>query len=507
MRFTERAGVPDQLPHFISILAVSILAAYVGWANFWYAYDDGFITYRVAYNIASGQGFVYNPGEWFLGITTPGLALLLGLGGRVFGADTIPLLGGIVSCVSLWLGGVALYVIAARQGHAAGGLYAGLLLIGHPMLAITFGGEMPLEIALILWAFVAYLFDRRTPAALLLAAACLVRPDAVQAALLLFVYDLIATRRVAWRMWIVLALALLPFAALAWYAYGSPLPNTLAAKLAQRDSGFWVTYGRGLRDWLHAISGPNATPATFEIFSFDPRAIGFWAALGIPAIFSYRCWWLPFGWALLFVVSYRMLKVPFYHWYAAPAILGLVILAAAGIEAVLALITHFLSRSRARTLVTVAAGVIISITINYARLRALPMTAQPYPMLVIYEDAGRWLHANTPPGASIGYQEIGFLGYYAQRPIVDPLGLLDPAIPPHIAKQDFTWAYREHLPEYILERNGDSYGGMRDQEWFQRGYKPIHTFTTPRAPDMTLTVFQRVTAAPAAPGTVIAPVR
>ena len=33
--------------------------------------DDSFITYRYARNILSGEGFVYNPGEYVLGMITP----------------------------------------------------------------------------------------------------------------------------------------------------------------------------------------------------------------------------------------------------------------------------------------------------------------------------------------------------------------------------------------------------------------------------------------------------
>jgi hypothetical protein len=492
--------VPPRLPHVISLLLVSMLAVYVGWANFWYAYDDALITYRVAYNFASGQGFVYNPGEWFLGITTPGLALLLGLVARAIGPDTVPLLGAIVSSVSLWLAGLALYVYGSQRGHPAGGLFAGLLLIGHPMIAITFGGEMPLQIALILWAFVACTADRRIAAALLLAAATIVRIDAALAAIVIGLNDLVQARRIDWRMWIVFALTLLPFAALAWYAFGSPLPVTLAAKLAQRDSGFWMTFGRGLRDWLHNVSGPNSTPAMFEIFTWDPRAMGFWVAVGIPALLWYRVWWLPFAWVLAFNIGYRTLKVPFYHWYAAPAIVGVSILAAAGIEAALVLLARFISargvsNTRATSAIAAVAGLLLCIGINYHHLRMLPITSRPYPLVEIYEEAGRWLEANTPPDATIGYHEIGFLGYYAHRHVIDPLGLLDPAIPPHIAKQDFLWAYRERQPTYILVRDDDSplgYGGIRGQAWFQRNYMEIRRFTTPRVPRMSVTVYQRV---------------
>jgi hypothetical protein len=135
-------------------------------------------------------------------------------------------------------------------------------------------------------------------------------------------------------------------------------------------------------------------------------------------------------------------------------------------------------------------GAVWCLVMNLGVLRGLPISSLPHPVLQVYEQAGRWLATNTEPDATIGYYEIGYLGYYAHRPIIDPLGLLDPAIPPHIAKLDFLWAYREHPPIYILEQGANSFGGIRATDWFGREYQPIHTFTHPQTP-MTLVVFRR----------------
>lgn len=45
-----------------SLLALLlVLLAYISITNLQVSYDDAFITYRYAYNFASGEGFVYNP--------------------------------------------------------------------------------------------------------------------------------------------------------------------------------------------------------------------------------------------------------------------------------------------------------------------------------------------------------------------------------------------------------------------------------------------------------------
>jgi hypothetical protein len=39
--------------------------------------------------------------------------------------------------------------------------------------------------------------------------------------------------------------------------------------------------------------------------------------------------------------------------------------------------------------------------------------------------AGEWLNANTPPGTVVAFASIGALPYYADRPIIDLMGLTD----------------------------------------------------------------------------------
>lgn len=86
----------------VGVLSVSIIiqAHSVG-----IVYDDAFITYRYAKNIAAGHGFVYNIGEKVLGTTTPLWTILLATG-AVIGAKPEmfgPWLGIILNVVTFWL--------------------------------------------------------------------------------------------------------------------------------------------------------------------------------------------------------------------------------------------------------------------------------------------------------------------------------------------------------------------------------------------------------------------
>ena len=60
------------------LLGLALIVAAVAASRFVdYAYDDAYITYRYARNLATGHGFVYNLGDLYLGTTTPLYTLLL----------------------------------------------------------------------------------------------------------------------------------------------------------------------------------------------------------------------------------------------------------------------------------------------------------------------------------------------------------------------------------------------------------------------------------------------
>jgi arabinofuranosyltransferase len=467
------------------------LAAWVSTVNFWYSYDDAFITYRFARNLATGVGLVYNPGEWHLGTTAPLYALILGALGWVAGPDAIPLFGALISSAALTLGGLALATFGLQHRAPLAGLFAGMFYVTNPMMFVTFAGEMPLQMALILCGLVAYRAERPQLAAAILACAALTRPDGLLAAAVVFGYDVVVRRRILWRAWLVFGAIVAPFVILTWVVYGSPLPGTLSAKLAQRASGFWGTYfGNGLRGWFRAHLLAGVDGPRFGFFSIDPGTLSFWTTIGVLAIAGYRFWALPFIWIISFVMIYRTMQVPFYHWYAAPALVGLSIVTGAGLAALLSLARRTFASNGSGALkhaegpLLVALGASLVVLAGYPFLRALPETTKPHAQVSVYIAAGRWLHDHTPPNASVGYYEIGYIGYYSQRPLVDALGLVDPNTPPHVAKGDLGWAFRERRPTFILRKpEAMPLNTFADEPWFAAEYRERLVFAPPGDPN------------------------
>ncbi len=278
-------------------------------------------------------------------------------------------------------------------------------------------------------------------------------------------------RRWPWREGVLAAGVLLPFLVLAWHAYGTPLPSTLPAKLAQRDSGLWGTFSRGLIDWLRLFLW-DATRPNLGFAPVTPPTLWLWIAAGVAAIWRLRPLLPLLAWTAAFTVAYALLRVPFYHWYAAPAALGLCILGGAGLARAIEWLVSAVSRpDAARWPVPAVAVIAAALAISLPPLAALPRTSRLNDTVRLYIEAGHWLATQTRPRSRVGYYEIGYIGFYGGRPMVDSLGLIDPSVAPAVRVHDFGRAFREARPDYILEKSGAGLNTFLAEPWFAEEYR------------------------------------
>ena len=209
------------------LLTLSLLQLFHG-----HGFDDPYITYRYAANLAHGDGFVYNPGLRILSTTTPLYTLIL-TPAVWLGLD-LPVVSNALGCCSLALGGLAFWTLGRASGARWAG-WTGLLLYPIcPLLLPTLGAESALYCTLILWGCVWYLQAEYSGAALLLGLAVLTRADGVLIIGVLFLHWLACRRGlVPWHALLVGLLLILPWFAWSWWYFGAPLPVTLLAKQHQ----------------------------------------------------------------------------------------------------------------------------------------------------------------------------------------------------------------------------------------------------------------------------------
>ena len=440
-----------------------------GWLSWFFrdwAYDDIFITYRYAENLASGLGMVYNPGERVLSTTSPLWAVLLApaaaLGGEVRAVAIV------LGALCLAAGGYSLWHIgqAARQPWAA---WAGLLLYPlHPWVTGTMGSETPLYLALGLGALALHLRGRPRLAAACAGLAAAARPDGLLFAAVIGLDGLRrtweASRRgerapLPWGAAGIFLLAWLPWVLWAWAYYGSPLPLTLAAKQAQGTLVVSQSFWGGFWQILHTSADAGYFRlelglALVGMLFLAWRLVRGWRLRAGLAVL--RPLGLLLSWTLAYFAAYTALGVTRYFWYYAPLLPALAVGIGLGLDALgQAAARIFPPRSR---LLRLALPALVCAGLVLAQGEALAHTA-PDVRMSVYRQAGEWLQANTPPEASVGTLEVGLLGYISQRRMVDFAGLLQPETAAQLSVQgsyDRTaqWAVQRYQPEVLVLQEG-----------------------------------------------------
>ncbi len=70
-----------------------------------------------------------------------------------------------------------------------------------------------------------------------------------------------------------------------------------------------------------------------------------------------------------------------------------------------------------------------------------------------YVEASDWLKEHTDLHASVAAMEIGTIGYYSGRTVVDLLGLATPAAIPNVRSGDWGKTILDLKPDYVLIQN------------------------------------------------------
>lgn len=209
-------------------------------------FEDAFISFRYARNLAAGLGFVYNPGQVVEGFTS--LSWVVLLAAVAWAEVRVP-----KTAVVLSLGCGALLAVATgmlARRWAPGALWrplaAGLIVACHGTVAYcaASGMETTLFALLINGAVLTAMSSNRRAAigtGVLLALSVTTRPEGLGYAALILAALAIGkeSRGSARRAALVFALLVAPFMAWKWVYFGHPFPNTFYAKAAATPQTLW----------------------------------------------------------------------------------------------------------------------------------------------------------------------------------------------------------------------------------------------------------------------------
>jgi hypothetical protein len=438
--------------------------------------DDAWIHQTYARNLVQLGEWAFIPGEPSAGSTAPlwtallALTRALGLGpvGGAFALGTLALALAAWVCMK-WLG------FRLADAEAAGFGAAILVALEWHMVWAGLSGMETLALALLSTAVLAAAeMDRLPPLALgaLVGLGVWLRPDALLLGLPIGIMILADSRRrrgeKARRILLAslgAAVLFLPYLAFNQTLSGEWWPSTFFAKQAE---------------YAELRAEPLLTRLTLQ-FRAPLTGAGIVLAAGVvlSAYYSVRERrperLAPLLWVAVFLGAYALrLPVNYQHGrYAMPVVPVLIVF---GLEG-MARWCRLRSPSLGRRLVSRVW--VLTLAVTAALFWVLGGRAYGRDVAIIETEmvrAARWVRENTPPDALIAAHDIGALGYYADRRLVDLAGLVTPEVIPILRDE-------AALAVYLEERGADYL--VTFPSWYPaltRGLSPVFTTDAPFAP-------------------------
>ena len=419
--------------YFLFLILVSL--AVVGYFSLlWrhYQLDDALIYLRYIRNFHEGNGLVYNLGEKFNGLTSPLYTfIMMGVSYLITNLQTATI---VISGLFLLMTAIIAAQIFSKNKWEA--IFTALFISSFQYFYTTLGMETSLFLMLISLSI--YLYKIESDLFLIaLAFLVITRSEGIFLATPMTLDYLIRNKRLPKVTCILISLIIfLSPLVFNYFYYGDFLPVTGAIKIGQGKSQFW---GQG---WLFfnlplQVSAALANNKIVEC--------GFLLCLfyGLFALIKERTALLLILFGILLLMFYGGLNIPNYHWYYAPFFLIAILFYCSGVGL---LSSIFLSKGwfhrRAYLGLPLLMGMLF-LPISIVSF-AVPGNIESYVTL------GNWIKKNTPENASIGMVEIGTVGWYSERKIIDILGLVNKYNGTYIAKNDvFSWL-SHYQPDYIL---------------------------------------------------------
>ncbi len=93
--------------------------------------------------------------------------------------------------------------------------------------------------------------------------------------------------------------------------------------------------------------------------------------------------------------------------------------------------------------------------------------------LVTYRQIGEWLKETTPADASVVSIEIGVIGHYSERRIIDPMGLVTPESTDHLRGwvQSLQYAVARFRPDFAVTLPDTAWDALLASGWFLDRYQ------------------------------------
>ena len=425
--------------------------------------DDAFISFRYAHNLAVGDGFVYNLGERVMGTTTPLFTILLGFFGSI-GLD-IPRAALVMGLFASGLISVIIYRLAIllRMTHWASMPAVLHALWPRSVVADSCGMETALFSLFVIGAV--YFYTSRLPiyAMGMATLASVTRPEGFALLAMLTGYYLFHYRE-RWVQLLITPLFLLgPWLVFATLYFGSPIPNSVSGKLALYSR--WGTMS--LWDTLvYYLAWHN--PAGWIITLM--AVIGGWW------FWRKQNWGgLAIIWLVGLIAFYVLSGARVFFWYPAPLYPLMLIFATAAFPSLAGRFPQVEQFGRKYAWVVILIVAIVSTVGLY------PAAKYYHGFQIAMNDChlavATFLKENVEATELVAAEDIGYMGYYSGKRILDRDGLVSPEAAPYNRSGDYGGLVRDYRPKWIVAAPDMPTTPFLADSHFLSQYTEVHSYS------------------------------
>jgi hypothetical protein len=453
-----------------------------------YLIDDAYIHLTFARNLAESHGFSFNPGEPTYGVSAPLWTLLLAFQSLIFGAS--PAIAKFSSLLCGFLTIPLLFLIARKIGlsHLSAILVTVAWSVNVWLIRWSASGmESSFAVLLLIIAFGAQ-FDRRSSAAIWLGLAALARLE-VAIFLPIFAIDQLVGRGVRKTVEFlgIFLLVFLPWNIYAWRTFGTIIPNPAQIK---SDSALPPISEIVLN--LKRIGGIFLASSAWEILAIVVIVIALWRASGAgksapmvgnaaanltqshPIQSGTRIIFLLAAWVILpplFYLSRGIFVQSRYILISVPPLLLLCFFLIDWFELETAALLRFPIRYLLVSLIVVQ-NLVMTFVMTYPHAHLFQQTTDALAGLAAY------LRDQTPAKSSVAVGDVGLIGFYSHRYVIDVEGLITRQIVPirqqtsqsDLIADEKYWNVKR--PDYVID-NSDISTRLRDIPKVGHRYEPI----------------------------------
>lgn len=421
-----------------SISAAVLVYIFITFKSWNWELDDALIYVRFVDNFLKGNGLVYNPGEYVNGLTSPLFTYLGIVAAAILGDARDGLM--LVSAGSVLAVMLCCYRLLREIGitPVVATLPAWLIAVAVATF-VNLGMEVGLFVLLFFESLRLYFRNAHFRLGIVLALLILARPEGVLLLPVLAINTLYHKRPLpGWRSFLLPSLLLSLQGLFNFIYYGSLLSTSSVAKIYQGESGYWLQeefIGNLVRrfDLGFSVTGNWYLMGLFLLLAVAaPLHKPAREYIGVSGLFL-----------LLYTLFFQLLKIPPQNWYYGIYFFILWTYVAIGVVALEGRWpgpANWLSRAP------------LPLLIVGSCLWQVPAVAKTFPGTVRpdYRDIGIWLANNTPAESSVAMVEIGTVGWYSQRAVIDILGLVSAGTADFIARNEFSGWTSLYRPDYML---------------------------------------------------------